>query len=129
QFRYTAPQITQSQIQEASDSLLGMTMSGGGSSSNVPSSAILQTQAAATDSMAAAVAAAAAASAAASSTSHPDVSSVIAPIQRFGHSHNHHSAPIPSHSVVQRHDVSQTQNLSPHHSQIPNVNSYYYIQR
>ncbi|KAJ2655814.1 hypothetical protein IWW48_005352 [Coemansia sp. RSA 1200] len=125
QFRYNAPQITRSQIQEASDSLLGMTMTGGGS--NVSSSAILQTQAAATDSMAAAVAAAAASAAAASSTSHPDMSSVIAPIHRFGH--NHRSASIPSHSVVQRHDVNQTQNLSPHHSQIPNVNSYYYIQR
>ncbi|KAJ1768159.1 hypothetical protein LPJ74_004999 [Coemansia sp. RSA 1843] len=113
QFRYSAPQATRSQLQEASESMLGMTIARG-------PSAILHTQATA-ESMAAAAAAAAAVAAA----SNNQASSTIAPIARF------HSSSAQNHSTLQRHVINnQTQSYNQHHHhQIPNINNFYYPQR
>ncbi|KAJ1896788.1 hypothetical protein LPJ81_004665 [Coemansia sp. IMI 209127] len=102
QFRYSTPQTTQTQLQEASESMLAMTMAAGAPS------VILHTQATA-ETMAAAVAAAAV-------SSNPGHANGT-PIARF------HPSGVQPHSALQRHGINnQTQSYSQH---LP----YYYTQR
>ncbi|KAJ2402762.1 hypothetical protein GGI23_000481 [Coemansia sp. RSA 2559] len=103
QFQYSAPQTTQAQLQEASESMLAMTMAG------APST-ILHTQATAET-----MAAAAAAVAAATASSNPGPANGT-PIARF------HPSGVQPHSALQRHGIN---NQTPSYNHLP----YYYTQR